>query len=122
MAYELTWHTQGSVLLLSLSGDYNLDAAKEVNRKITEELERSKQGLYLIIDATHMARPHDFQAIRDTQKYMDHQNLKHIYAVATDKLTKLTMMVIFHFSRARFHMTESQDKASTMIRRQIGTS
>ncbi len=119
MAYELTWHIPDRVLLLSITGDYRLDDAKKVNALIKDHLDEKKHNLFLLIDATNMHRPMDFQAIRETQSYMDHENLKYIYVVASGKLIKLTMMVVFHFSRAQLRVLDDFDRADTILRRQL---
>lgn len=119
MAYELTWHITDRVLLLSITGDYTLDDAKKVNTLIKDHLDEKHHNLFLLIDATHMHRPMNFQSIRETQSYMDHDNLKYIYVVASDKLIKLTMMVIFHLSRARVRVLDDFDRADTILRRQL---
>lgn len=115
MPYELSWRVPGKVLSLSLSGKYTVENAKAVNQLITKELDQSQSPLLLVIDALNMERPYHFDSIRALQTYMDHQNLKHIYIVAADKVVKLSMMVIFNLSRARLHMFDSIEKANKLL-------
>ena len=115
MPYKLSWHIPGKVLSLSLSGNYSLDAAKEVNRRINNELDKSQTPLLLLIDAVKMDRPYHFDSIRAVQTYMDHQNLKQIYVVAADRVVKLSMLVIFNLSRARLQLCDNVEKANKLL-------
>ena len=119
MAYELSWHIPGKVMLLSLSGEYSLEDAKAVNLSIMDELARSRVPLMLLIDAAQMARPLNFQELRATQTYMDHGNLKRIVVVAHDRLVKLAMMVIFNLGHAYFSLCDDFAKANTICQREL---
>ena len=95
MAYDIAWHTTNRVLMLSVEGDYSTEDAEIVDERIKAELDRSRGNLVLVIDAQAMNCPLDFQSIRSKQSFMDHPNLRQISVVASSKLVKLAMMVIF---------------------------
>lgn len=113
MTYELSWQVYGEVLLLSISGNYTLEDAKEADILINQKLNDSQGNLSLFIDAMNMDRPLNFQQIRESQTYMDHQRLARIFVVASDKLIKLSMMVIFHLARAQFRVFDDVSKAQS---------
>lgn len=121
MTYTLSWHESNKALWLTLSGDYLLEEAKEVNRLILEELDQSQTSLLLLIDATDMNRSYRFSDIRTVQTFMDHLKLKAIYVAADDRLVKLSMMIIFNLSRASFYMCDNVDKAVLMLQKQLAS-
>ena len=118
-SYELVWHTPNKVLLLTLTGDYEVSEAKEVNRLVVGQLDHAKDGLLILIDATNMARPFNFDLIRKTQTYMVHWNLKQLHVVAEDRIIKLAMMVIFNLSSVSPILHNTVDSANQMISRQL---
>lgn len=118
-ASDLSWYFPGKAICLRISGDYTLEYSRQVNSTIIEELEQSQEDLILLIDATAMNRPYNFDQIRATQIYMDHQKLKHIYVVTKDRLVKLAMMIVFNVSRAHLHLVDNVDKVDTILQRQI---
>lgn len=115
MPYQLSWHLPDQVLALSLSGEYTLPEAEEVNDFVGRELKRVKRPITLLIDATHMERPHNFQELRAAQTYMYHRYLDHIMVASNDKVIKLAMMIIFNMSRAYFTVFDSLDQAVAQI-------
>jgi len=119
MTYELTWHESKKALRLTLSGDYLLEEAKEVNRRMLDELETSQMPLLILIDATHMNRSYRFSDIRTAQTFMDHLKLKAIYVATNDRLVKLSMMIIFNLSRASFYICDDVEKATLMLQKQL---
>lgn len=122
MAYKLSWHVPERVLFLSLSGDYTVEDAKEVNRLITLELDRSQQPLSILIDVTEMNRPVNFVSIRAVQTYMRHRNLQHIYIAASDRLVKLAMIVIFNLGWAYLHTFDDMENATLLLQRQLDST
>jgi hypothetical protein len=119
MTHELNWHIPDQVMLLTITGDYTLDAAQAVNQAITEKLSQTKTPLWLIIDATAMSRPYNFQQIRATQMFMDHPKMYMIAIVSSDKLVTLAMMIVFNLGRARLLMFDSVQKANMALQRQM---
>ncbi|MEM9951683.1 MAG: hypothetical protein AAF846_08795 [Chloroflexota bacterium] len=119
MAYQLTWHIEKQALLLTLSQQYSTQDAAKANKEISDILEQSTEKISLLIDATTMERPHNFSEIRSTQKYMDNFYLKSIYVAASDRLVKLSMMVIFNLSRAALFVCDDFDKADYMLRKHL---
>ncbi len=115
MAYELTWHTPNQILSLVISGNYSYEEATTANQLICEKLDASPSPLFLLIDASDMARTYKFDSIRITQTYMNHEKLSRIIVVALDRLVKLSMMVIFHLSTAPITIVEDTNKANIMV-------
>jgi hypothetical protein len=122
MDSELSWYFPGKAMRLRISGDYPLESSLKINSAIIEELEKSQGDLTLLIDATEMNRPYNFDQIRGSQSYMDHQNLRHICIVTRDRLVKLAMMVIFNTSRAQLHMFDNVQKVDAFLHRHINAS
>lgn len=119
MAYELSWYVPDKVLCLSLSGDYSVQEAKQANQLIVDELARCQSPLSLLIDAGKMRRPYNFQELRVTQTYMDHDMLKRIVVVAEDRLVLLAMMVIFNLGRAYLNTFNNIEKADVLLKREV---
>ena len=119
MAYELSWYVADKVLMLSVVGDYTLQDARLANQLIVEKLSQSRSPLLLLIDACKMRRPYNFQELRATQAYMDHNMLKRIVVVADDRLVMLAMMVIFNLGHAYLSMFNNFDKADTFLEREV---
>jgi hypothetical protein len=119
MAYDLSWHVPNRVLFLSISGDYTLEDASEVNRLVTRELDQSNAQLSILIDVRKMSRPVNFVNIRATQTFMDHRKLQHIYVAASDRLVKLSMIVIFNLGKAYLHMFDDLENATLLLQRQL---
>lgn len=117
--YELDWYRPGKILHLKLSGNYQEKDAAMVNKVIETELAKAREPLFLLIDAMQLQRPHNFKSVRSAQTFMDHKSLKHIYVAAGDRLVKLAMMVIFNLSRAPLTISDSPDKATYLLERQI---
>lgn len=112
---ELSWYLPGKVMCLHISGDYTLEDSRQINATIIEELEHRQEDLVLVIDAMKMNRPYHFDQIRATQTYMDHQHLKHIYAVTTDRVVKLALMIIFNISRAHLHLFDDMKAVNAAL-------
>lgn len=107
------------VLLLTLSGDYALPDAWQVNQSMVDALDRSMSPLMLVIDARHMNRPHNFQELRGAQTYMHHDNLRRIIFVADDRIVMLAMIAIFNLGRAALMMFNDFHKANTFLDREV---
>lgn len=114
---KLSWYLPDKVIYLHISGDYTLEDSRQVNTAIIEELEHRQEDLVLVIDAMEMNRPYNFDQIRSTQTYMNHQNLKHIYAVTTDRVVKLALMIIFNISRAQLYLFDDIKAVNTALTR-----
>ena len=121
-AYKLDWYIPSKTLSLSLSGDYTLENAQEVNRLISDRLDQSQSPVSILIDATQMNRPFNFSNIRSTQTYMNHQRLHRIYVAAGDRLVRLALIVIFNWSRAPLYVCEDLDKASVLLKKHLASS
>jgi hypothetical protein len=119
MAYELSWYAPDKVLLLTLSGDYTLQDASQVDEQIVEALDQSPAPLLLVIDARNMMRPHNFQELRGAQSYMHHDNLRRIVSVADDRIVMLAMIAIFNLGRAALMMFNDFHKANTFLDREV---
>jgi len=115
MTYQLSWHIPDQVLALDISGEYTLNEAEAVNTIVGRELKQVKRPITIIIDATYMERPRNFQELRAAQNYMHHRYLDHIMVASDDKVIKLAMMIIFNMSRAYFTVVDSVDQALTQI-------
>ncbi|PJF44739.1 MAG: hypothetical protein CUN55_02360 [Phototrophicales bacterium] len=114
-SYRISWYIPERVLLLKLVGDYSVADAKAANEQITKILDQRDHPLMLLIDASEMERPFNFQRIRALQTYMNHQNLKHIFAISNDKLVTLALMVIFNMGRAYLHLYNNHEEAERAI-------
>lgn len=119
MAYELSWYMPDKVLLLTLSGDYTLPDAWQVNQSIVDMLDQSMSPLLLVIDARNMNRPHNFQELRGAQTYMHHDNLRRIVSISDDRIVMLAMIAIFNLGRAALMMFNDFHKANTFLDREV---
>lgn len=119
MAYELSWYSPNKVLLLTVSGDYTLPDAHQVDQLIVDALDESPSPLLLVIDAREMKRPYNFQELRSAQTYMHHDNLRRIISVADDRIVMLAMIAIFNLGRAALMMFNDFHKANTFLDREV---
>jgi hypothetical protein len=119
MAYELSWYAPDKVLLLTLSGEYTLRDASQVDQLIVSALNQSPSPLLLVIDARSMKRPYNFQELRGAQTYMHHDNLRRIVSVADDRVVMLAMIAIFNLGRAALMMFNDFHKANTFLDREV---
>ncbi len=110
-SFTVSWYVEDRIILLSIIGDYSAADAKAANHEISDILDNTDRPLLLLIDASRMDRPFNFQRIRALQTFMNHQRLKHIFVVADDKLVTLAMMVIFNMGRAYLHMYSTHAEA-----------
>jgi hypothetical protein len=120
--YKLDWYIPSKTLLLSLSGNYTLEDAQEVNQLISLRLDQSQSPVSILIDAAHMNRPLNFSNIRSTQTYMHHKQLGRIYVATEDRLVRLALIVIFNWSRAPLHVCEDLSEASSLLKRHLASS
>ena len=116
MAHKLSWKLPGQVMTLNINGHYAIDEAQAINQIITDELEKTSGGLMLVIDASDMKRPVNFEMIRASQTFMDHEKLTMLIVVAKDKLIRLSLMVIFNLTKAKFVMAVSHDHIQKLFR------
>jgi chromosome condensin MukBEF MukE localization factor len=86
---------------------------------VTRELDQSNAQLSILIDVRKMRRPVNFVNIRATQTFMDHRKLQHIYVAASDRLVKLSMIVIFNLGKAYLHMFDDLENATLLLQRQL---
>lgn len=121
MAYKLTWQIPRKALLLTLSGEYTLANAKEVNQQITDLLDENNSAAILLIDATAMKPSYGFDQIRASQKYMDHPKMKTILVASKEKLVTLSMMIIFNAGRASFQHFDNLEKATRTLQGRVLT-
>lgn len=119
---RLSWHIPNQVMKLSLHGDYTLPESREVNDAITTWLEEKGDELSLLVDATQMERPHNFQQLRNAQHFMNHERLQNIFVAAgNDKLVKLSMLVIFNMARAYVRMFDNVAAAELALQRHLNS-
>lgn len=119
MPYKLSLDTFDKTLLLEIYDEYKLEEVKEVNDAIIYELNQSRGGLFVLVDATKMSRPYNFAAIRSGQTFMDHLKLKAIYVIANDRLIKLSIMVIFNLSRAPLYINDNLEKSMMLLQKHV---
>ena len=119
MAYKLTWQIPRKALRLSLSGEYTIANAKEVNQQISEMLDENNSAAALLIDATAMKPSYGFDQIRASQKYMDHPKMKLILVASKEKLVTLSLMIIFNSGRASFQHFDDVEKASKALQGRV---
>jgi hypothetical protein len=121
MAYKLTWQIPRKALRLSVSGEYSVANAREVNQLIIDMLDQNPSSAILLIDATAMKPSYGFDQIRASQTYMDHPKMKLILVASKEKLVTLSLMIIFNPGRARFQHFDDVEKANRTLQGQLQT-
>ncbi len=102
MAYELSWFTPDKVIYLEIKGHPKHDELNEINEIMTEILDKGKNKVSLVINATEMKTGYQTSDhLRDTQTYMDHIKLHQVFFISSNKLNRLICLMAFNLSRAR---------------------
>lgn len=117
MPYTLSWYTPDRVLLLTLTGQPSLQEMETINQEVTDALEAYAK-LNIVIDTTDMQTGyHTANHLRDTQKYMNHQNLDSAFVVADNKLNRLITLMAFSMSRTRFMQLNTIEMVENLLKR-----
>lgn len=111
----LDWFTPNTILHLTIKGAYTVENAEATNAALLKALGEAAAPLTLLIDCNDMARPMNFEVIRETQTFMEHEMLGHIYVASSNRLVRFAMMVIFNQSSAHLRVFESLSQAIMMI-------
>lgn len=117
MAYEISWMSEPSVLQLRLQGAISLDEFEEIGQAVDAEINRYNSRMALIIDISQTTSiTHAVERVREAQHYAHNSRLKWLLIVGSNKLMRLTMLVIFNLSRAQIQLLSSLDEAQVFLR------
>jgi hypothetical protein len=111
----LDWHTPHHVLQLTVRGQYTVEDAVNMNRAIVDALDSARTPLAVLIDATEMKRPTNFDVLRETQTFIQHERLAKIYVASTDRLVRFSMMVIYTNAGALLRVFDSVGQANQLL-------
>lgn len=119
MPYSVEWHIPDRVLLLSLTGIVTVDDAIQSNREIEQALQETTNDIFLLIDAQGMRASVPFERIRQEQTFVTNPRLQAIYVVATSKLTRLLLTVVFFATTATFRLFDNIEQAERFLQRHL---
>lgn len=112
----LDWHTPQQVLQLTVSGHYTVEDGVRMNRAILDALDSSPAPIALLIDATAMKRPANFDVLRETQTFIHHERLAKIYIASSDRLVRFAMMVVYTNAGALLRVFDTPAQATQLIK------
>jgi hypothetical protein len=116
MPYELTHTHLNGVMRLEMSGHISLADFQAMNDVVMENIEQLPGSSFLIMDMTQVeSLPFYIEQARETQKFTQHQRMKSIYIISTNKLHRLAMLVLFSLARARVHLCDSEIQALRLV-------
>ena len=124
MSHKLVWRPTDRVLTLTLTGEISLMDFVTVSDDIDVMLGSVTEPLVLIVDAENvrLSRSGLSQA-RTTPTYMESRLVEHLLIVASDKIIRLTLLVVFNLNRPvlRFfdHMDQAEYYLRTAVRRSL---
>jgi hypothetical protein len=112
VAYTLMWYAAEEVLHLILKESLSPDEMKLINYQVMKKLDEASSKLTLLIDASDLTVGYaTVEQLRKSQAYRDHPKLETIIVIASTKLNRLIMLLVFNLSRARFVQVENQERA-----------
>jgi|GEM_PF-5119455 len=111
MAYELSWDTDNTIIVVKLWDDYTIADSKSLAQQILEILEDAPYPMSLVIDAIQLLPPRHFTDLRTTQNYMYHDMLERIYIATGNRVVKLSMLMIFNLGNVPFKVYNTLEEA-----------
>jgi hypothetical protein len=101
---------------LRLLDQVNLSDFVEINLAVTQSLEVCEPYGILIIDINQTKNlPTAIEQIRSSQHYARDPRLKWLLIVGTNKLVRLTLLVVFHLSWANIQFFNNDAEAQTFL-------
>lgn len=116
--YTVSWQVPEQILYLSLEGEPQIQELKDLNRQVLEMLEPFQKKVNIVMNVIKLKpgyRTSDH--LRDTQRYMDLPQIDHVFVVADNKLSRLTMLLAFSLSRAHFMLFDDLQKTMDYVNR-----
>lgn len=124
MTHTLSWQIPGQVLYLAMENELLVQELQDLNTEVLEQLKTTQNKINIVMNVSKMKpgyRTSDH--LRDTQRYMDNQQIDHVLVVADNKLNRLTMLLAFSLSRAHFMMFDDLQKTTDYLnRRGLGSA
>lgn len=118
MPYQISWLVPSKVLHLHLKDEVTLEDFHAINEQVKLFMAEGDQRLALIVDMNQTRRvSYNVEQIRASQQYAQDARLDWILVVGSNKLLRLTMMVIFNLARAPLQLFQSVDEVKIFLRR-----
>jgi anti-anti-sigma regulatory factor len=123
MAHKLFWRSSDRVLILTLSGEISLEDFSQVSEDIEVMLKSVSDPLVLMIDATQVRlSKNGLSQIRKSQSYADNKLIEHLFIVASDKIIRLTLLLVFNLSRPVLRFFDRMEQAEYHLRTTVRQS
>lgn len=117
MAHKLFWRSSDRVLILTLSGEISLADFSQVSEDIEVMLKSVSDPLVLMIDATQVRlSKNGLSEIRKSATYADNKLIEHLFIVASDKIIRLTLLLVFNLSRPVLRFFDRMEQAEYHLR------
>jgi hypothetical protein len=125
MAHKLVWRASDRVLTLTLTGEISLADFSNIGDDIDVMLGEVTDPLVLVVDAkdVRLGRSGLSQARTTSPTYMENRLVEHLLVVTSDKIIRLTLLVVFNLNRSvlRFfdHMDQAEYHLRTVVRQSL---
>lgn len=118
MPYQISWLVPSKVLHLHLRDEVSLEDFQAINKQVQLYTAEADQRFALVVDMIHTRRvSYNVEQIRASQQYAQDSRLDWILVVSSNKLLRLTMMVIFNLARAPLQLFQTVDEVKTFLKR-----
>lgn len=118
MAHKLAWRATDRVLTLTLSGEISLADFATIGEEINVMLSDVTEPLVLIVDAENvrLSRSGLSQTRTTTPSYLGDRLVEHLLVVTSDKIIRLTLLVVFNLNRSVLRFFDHMDQAEYYLR------
>lgn len=119
MSFSFEWQIPDRAVLLTIRDILTLHDAQQINDELTVMLEQAPGRVILIIDADQMVSNLPFDRVRQIFTFMTNRKLYGIFAVASSKLNRLLLTVIFVMTTANFRLFDTKAQALSFTEMQL---
>ncbi len=117
MSHKLVWRPTDRVLTLTLTGEVSLMDFVDVSADIDVMLGNVTDPLVLMVNAEDVRLSRSgLSQTRTSSHYMESRLVEHLLVVASDKIVRLTLLVVFNINRPVLRFFDHMDQAEYHLR------
>jgi hypothetical protein len=112
MSYQLSWHIEKRVILLSFPEEVTVNSAQDAGNKIRDYLEGGEAPVHFVIDMRKIRlSPTGLQTNLNLANSILHPNLGWVVTIGGTPVTTMMMILMAQIKRFKLHQTDSEAAA-----------
>lgn len=111
MAYQIDWSVPDKVLSLKLIDEISVEELHRINDEVNYYLDQhiGYDHIALAVDIDDVTRlPRDVTLLRQSQTYVNRDELKWIFIVGKNKSVRLILLLTYHLGKSFLQFADNQ--------------